>query len=119
MSWSAEQLAEGRAHWAAVRLASGGGVAQGGDKAWAMIPAEVRAVVIGARSGMPIGLIIEASGENSMTVLAWLKIYSGLVKFEPLKSIAEAITERVPMWRERPSRRSVRIVRRDVEKVMA
>lgn len=117
MSWSAVQLAEGRAHWAAVRLASGGGVAQGWDRTWALIPAKVRAVVIAARSGMPIGLIIEASGEKSRTVLVWLKIYSGLVKIEPLKSIAEAITERVPMWRERPRRRALRIV--DAEQVMA
>ncbi len=110
MSWTETQLAEARGHWAAVRLASGGGVSQVTDKAWALIPARVRAVLIAARSGMPIGLIVEASGECSATVMTWLKIYMALAKIEPLKAMAEAVTERVPMWRERPSRRAVRIV---------
>lgn len=108
MSWTPEQLAEARVHWAAVKLASGGGVRQGVNFAWACMSASRRALLVAARSGMPVGLIAHCAGLDGRKVADWLAIDLRVAELEPMLPIVEAVTERVPMWRERPSRRLMR-----------
>lgn len=110
MSWTEQQIGEARAHWGRVKLASGGGMRQGHPWKWVLIAPRIRAVLIAARSGMPIGLIALASGEDLATVSSLVRIYVPLSNMEPLRPVAEAITERVPMWSERPRRRALTVI---------
>ncbi|MDY6960330.1 MAG: hypothetical protein SV862_00305 [Pseudomonadota bacterium] len=99
--WSETQMEAARAHWAAVKLASGGGVRQGVNWVWACMSMSRRQVLIAARSGMPVGLIAALSGRSGEDIARWLVIDMRLAGLEPMKAVIEAVTERVPMWRER------------------
>lgn len=79
-----------------------------GCRHWYNLAVCQRRMLIASRAGLPVGLIALMVDDGSPKfVAAQISVIQRIAEIEPLKSYVERITERVPMWRERPAREGI------------